>query len=243
MAFALGLRARRIRAAQLVLVGLVVSGPLVARQAPDAGTTLTVTIKGSPVYAQPTPVPIKTALLVITPSWQGLNATTPTGGREASGQPLWVTDVVVFLSNQEIDCAQAFKAKAPSPSDFIIAAGRTEAYLPSAGWQNTQLGKMFADAGNAGRKVPLERFSVESQYTSTKPRRSGKDNLRGSDGRLILEQGAGGWIADIMVKVDDLSAEGKVPVKSCGVTMRTLEETPPLLGEHRLQSSADRFGM
>jgi hypothetical protein len=227
----------------VAFVAATIGGTLVAGQAPAAPPSLTITIKGSPAYSQPTPVAVKTALLVVTPNWDGLDAKSPTGGREASGQALWVTDVVAFLSNREMDCAEAFKAKNASPNDFLIALGRAEAYLPSTGWQNTELGKLFADAGSQGRRIPIDRLSVEAQYTSTKARRSGKDNLRGSDARLVLEQGVGGWNADILVKVDDLTAEGKLPLTSCGVTLRNLKEMQPLLGQHRLQASADRFGM
>lgn len=212
-------------------------------QAPAAPPALTITVKGSPVYGQPSPVPIRTALLVVTPNWDGLDAKSLTGGREASGQTLWVTDVVAFLSNRQMDCAEAFKAKNEAPEDFLIALGRAEAYLPKIGWQNTELGKLFADSGSTGRRIPLDRLSVEAQYTSAKARRSGKDNLRGSDARLVLEQTDGGWMADIMVKVDDLTAEGKLPLTTCGVTLRNIKEMQPLLGQRRLQAAADRFGM
>jgi hypothetical protein len=246
MAIEHGHRTRRVRACQGVLVGLVaatIGGAAVAGQAPNTPPALSITVKGSPAYGQPTTVPIKTALFVVTPRWEGLDAKTLTGGREASGQALWVTDAVAFLSNREMNCDAAFSAKNAAPEDFLIALGRAEAYLPKDGWLGSELGKLFADAGSEGRKITLDRLSVEANYTSSKARRSGKDNLRGSDARLVLEQTAGGWMADILVKVDDLTAEGKLPLTSCGVMQRGVKEMKPLLGEGRLQAAADRFGM
>ena len=247
MASAQGIRTRRFCACFVVLVALAAAytgRAILSAQAPDAAPTLTISVKGSPVYAQPTPVALKTAALVITPSWQGLNATTPTGGREASGQPLWVSDVVVFLSNQEFDCGAVFKATAPKPEDFLIAAGRAEAYMPSAGWNNTPLGKAFSSMASNETKVPVDRFSLEAQYSAAKAKRMGKDGLRG-ESHLVLEQGggSGGWIADIAIKADDLVLQGRIPVKSCGITTRNLGDMQPLLGQHRLQSAADKYGM
>jgi len=246
MASAQGIRTRRFRASSVVLVAIaavLASRSFLSAQVTEGPPTLTISIKGSSVYAQPTPVVLETAVLVITPSWQGLNATTPTGGREASGQPLWVSDLVVVLSNQAFDCGAVFKATASKPEDFLIAAGRAEAYMPSAGWNTTPLGKAFSSMTSSDTKVAIDRFSLEAQYTAQKPKRMGKDGLRG-DSRLILEQGgASGWIADVAFKGDDLTLQGRVPVKSCGITTRSLDDTPPLLGQHRLQSSADKYGM
>jgi hypothetical protein len=226
------------RAVVATSCAVAVSAALLVAQ--DTGT-LTVSVKGSSAYAQPTPVPVKTALLVVTPHWEDINAVTPTGGREASGQPLFLSDLVVAFSNLELDCAAVFKAKLTAPTDFLIAAGKAEAYIPSNGWQSTAMGKLMTD--NAGaRTINVDRFSVDAQYMVSKKKMSSKDGLHGADGHLVLTEKDGAWTADFAVKADELTAEGKIPVKSCGIVSRRKEELPPLLGERRLLTAGDRYG-
>ena len=230
------------RSQGVLLTGLAafVAAALLAAQAPPP--TLTLSIKGSAAYAQPAPVPVKTALLVITPHWADINAVTPTGGREASGQALFLSDLVVVFSNLDMDCSAVFKGKVADPKDFIIAAGKAEAYIPVNGWQSTMIGKALSDSASE-RSLTLDRLSVDAQLTAQKKKTSSKDGLRGSDGRLVLTQKEATWTADFMVKADELTAEGKLPVTSCGITPRRLEELTPLLQERRLLTAADKYGM
>jgi hypothetical protein len=234
-------RQRRISAIggiSFAITALAAAGVL----AQNAPATLTVTIKGSSTYAQPTPVPVKTALLIVTPHWEDVTAVTPTGGREASGQPLFMSDLVVAISNMEMDCAAAFKPKLSSPADFFIAAGKAEAYIPSNGWQSTSLGKLLTGDA-AERTIEVDRFSMDAQFTASKKKMVSKDGVHGSDGHLTITQKENEWTVDFMVKADDLTAEGTLPLTSCGITSRRKAEWPPLLQERRLLTAADKYGM
>jgi hypothetical protein len=68
-----------------------------------------------------------------------------------------------------------------------------------------------------------------------------KDNLRGNDGRLILEQTGGHWTADFALHAGDVSAEGKVPVTLCPIGARKQAAGAPLLGLKRLNALADNY--
>src|SRR5579872_4269410 len=74
-------------------IGTVVSG----RQ---AGSTITLSVKGSPAFTKPSPAPVAAALLVVTPSWDDIKVVTQVGGQEASGQPLFLTDLAVVLASK-----------------------------------------------------------------------------------------------------------------------------------------------
>ena len=92
-----------------------VSGRLVAEQAATpSAATLTLSIKGSTTYAKPAPVPLRTALLIVTPVWEDIKAVTEVGGREASGQPLFLSELAVVFGNRAMDCTSVFAATPPT---------------------------------------------------------------------------------------------------------------------------------
>src|SRR4029453_11485668 len=98
------------------------------------GPTLTVSIKGSAAYAQPTPVPLQAALLVVTPAWEDVSAKSPLGGKEAAGQMLFLSDLAVVLSNKALDCTTVFTARqAAADQDLVIVGGKAEAYTGRRG--------------------------------------------------------------------------------------------------------------
>jgi hypothetical protein len=215
----------------------------VAGQAP-ASATLTVSIKGSTAYAQPTPVPLQTALLVVTPAWEDLSAKSPLGGKEAAGQPLFLSDLAVVLSNKALDCTTVFTARqAAADQDLVIVVGKAEAYTGAQGYHGTTIGKVIVDTSGGAVSLPLDRFSADAQFTAQKRKSVSKDNLRGNDGRLNLQRTADGWIADVLLKADELSAEGKIPLTACGMASRKKASTAPLLGEKRLLAAAERYGL
>ena len=221
-------------------VVLAMSADLAARQAP----TLTVSIKGSTAYAQPTPVPAATALLVVTPSWDDIVAKSPVGGREAGNQPLALADLAVVLSNKELDCTSVFGPRTFAvDADFLIVAGKAEAYLPAQGYHTTPIGKVVVDTSGGAATLNVDRFSLDASFTVQKRKSVSKENLRGNDGRLVLQRTGTDWTADFMVKADELSAEGKLPLKWCGLSSRKKAAGAPLLGERRLLTAAERFGM
>lgn len=211
--------------------------PLAGRQ--DA--SLTLMVKGSTTYAKAAPVPLKTALLVVTPAWEDVKAVTEVGGKEASGQPLFLSELAVVLSNRAYDCATIFGAPAPTGDDFLIAAGKAEAYLPAKGWQTTTVGKVFLAANDASAaNLTVDRYSVDAQGGGLKKKMS-KDGVRGNDGKLVLTQTTGNWKADFALKSDDVTAEGQIPLIACPVTSRQKAKGAPLLGENRLLNVARSF--
>jgi len=225
------------------LILLLASGALVAGQAP-ASATLTVSIKGSTAYAQPTPVPLQAALLVVTPAWEDLSAKSPLGGKEAAGQLLFLSDLAVVLSNKAMDCTTVFTARqAAADQDVVIVMGKAEAYTGPQGYHGTTIGKVIVDTSGGAVSLPLDRFSADAQFTAQKRKSVSKDNLRGNDGRLTLQRSADGWMADVLLKADELSAEGKIPLTACGIASRKKASTAPLLGEKRLLAAAERYGL
>jgi hypothetical protein len=226
-----------------VLSAVVSAGvSLPARQ--GAGPTLTLSIKNSTAYAQPTPVALATALLVVTPAWEDFAAKSPVGGKEASGQMLFVSDLVVVLSNKEFDCTNVFGPRQmTTDQDVLIVAGRTEAYLPAQGYHTTPVGKIVVDTTGAAATMPVDRFSLDATYTVKNRKSISKENLRGNDAKLVLQRNADGWTADVLLRQEEMLAEGKVPLKSCGLSTRKKAGGAPLLGEKRLQMAVDRFGM
>jgi hypothetical protein len=233
----------RLRLSAIVAVPglcLLLVSPLIARQAPPA--TLTLTVKNSPAYAQPTPVPVPTALLVVTPSWAGLGAKTPAGGSEVPGQTLFLSELAVVLSSRPADCSTVFALGAPeNDKDFHIVAGKAEAYMPRREWKSTTVGKVLADATSEQKiRLAVERFSATIQGAGLKKKAIVKDGLGGAS-RLVLDQNDGKWTADIALKVDDVVAEGKIPLTACPTEPRSKTELPPLLGEGRLMNAARTF--
>jgi hypothetical protein len=205
--------------------------------------SVTVTVKGSTAFAAPTPVAIKSALLVVTPSWDDVEAKTQVGGREASGQPLALADLAVVLSTQALDCATVFK-RAPSTTetDVTIVAGKAEAFLPAKGWQTTTVGKVFMAAEMAAVHLVLDRFSADVHTAALKKKTVSKDGLRGNDGRLVLDQEAGKWRVDVMARIEDAVIEGKASLTSCPIASRTKSAAgAPLLAERRLLDAARNF--
>ena len=218
------------------------AGSAVSAQA-AAAPVLTLSIKGSSLYAKPASVPIQTALLIVTPAWEDVEAKTEVGGQEASGQLLLLSDLALVLGNRPMDCASIFTAPAPAANpDFIVVVGKAEAYLPAKGWQTTSIGRIFmAESGETtSAKLALDRFSMDVQSFSPKKKFS-KDGIRASDGRLVLEQQAGAWRADLAYHSGDVVVEGQVPVSACPVTSRKKASGQPLLGERRLLDAARNF--
>jgi hypothetical protein len=190
-------------------------------------------------------VPLQTALLVITPAWSDITAKSPLGGREAAGQLLLLSDLAVVLSNKAMDCTSVFTAarQVATDQEFVIVAGRAEAYTGPQGYHNTTIGKVVVDTSGAAVKLPVDRFSVDAQYTAQKRRSTSRDNVRGNDGRLILQRDSGVWTGDIMVRADELLAEGKITLTPCSITERKKAAGAPLLGEKRLLRVAESYGM
>jgi hypothetical protein len=215
----------------------------VTGQGAASAPTLTVTIKGSAAYAQPTPVPLQTALLVITPVWSDITAKSPVTGREAGGQLLFLSDLAVVLSNKTMDCTTVFSSRqVATDQEFVIVAGHGEAYTGPQGYNNTTIGKGIVDASNVVT-LPVDRFSADAQFTVQKRKSSSKDNLRGNNGRLVLQRDNGAWTADFMVRADELVAEGKIPLTACPVVERKKAAGAPLLGEKRLMRVVENYGM
>ena len=215
----------------------------VTGQGAASAPTLTVTIKGSAAYAQPTPVPLQTALLVITPVWSDISAKSPTTGREAGGQLLFLSDLAVVLSNKAMDCTTVFSSRqVATDQEFVIVAGHAEAYTGPQGYQNTSIGKVVVDTSSVVT-LPVDRFSVDAQFTVQKRKSSSKDNLRGSNGRLVLQRDNGAWTGDVMVRADELVAEGKMSLTPCAVVERKKAAGAPLLGEKRLMRVVENYGM
>jgi hypothetical protein len=215
----------------------------VAGQSAPAVPTLTVSIKGSAAYAQPTPVPLQTALLVITPAWTDITAKSPVNGREAAGQLLFLSELAVVLSNKAMDCATVFSSRqVATDQEFVIVAGRAEAYLASRGYHDTPIGKMVVDASDAVT-LPVDRFSASVQFTARNRKSASKDNLRGDNGRLVLQRDNAAWTGDFMARADELVAEGKIPLTLCAIQERQKAAGAPLLGENRLLRVAENFGM
>jgi hypothetical protein len=230
----------------LSLVCLVLmNDPLAAGQSgAPAAPALTLSIKGSPVYATAAPVPLQAALLVVTPVWEDIEAVTEVGGQEASGQPLFLSDLTVVLGNRAMDCDSVFGAAPPAEQqDFLIVVGKTEAYLPAKGWQTTSVGAVFMTEGaeaTAPTTLTLDRFSFDVMSAAPKKKFS-KDNVRGNDGRLVLSQQAGTWRADVAFRTGDVTAEGQVPLTACPVVSRKKAAAAPLLGENRLRTAGRNF--
>jgi hypothetical protein len=240
---------RQVRASGLAVVAVIlcsVSAPFVgAETAERAASTLTLSIKGSNLYAKPTPVPLQAALLVVTPVWEDVKAVTELGGQEASGQPLFVSELAVVLGNRPMDCTSVFTAGAPSSEqDFLVVAGKGEAYLPAKGWQSTSVGKAFtATSADSTKPIhfPVDRFSVDIQNSAIKKKTASKENVRGNDGRLVLDQNAGEWRVDFAVRMDDAVAEGQMPLTLCPIASRKKSAGMPLVGEKRLLDAARSF--
>jgi hypothetical protein len=206
---------------------------------------MTVTVKGSAAYAQPTAVPLQTALLVVTPAWTDIVAKSQVGGREAAGQLLFLSEVAVVLSNRALECATVFAPRrTETPAEFVIVAGRADAYLPAQGYHTTAVGKVIVDTTGSDGSLPLDRFSADATFTTQKPKTSSKENLRGNNGRLVLQRTGGAWSVDVMVRADELTAEGKGPLTMCPVSERQKASAgDPLMAERRLLLAAERFGM
>ena len=229
----------RMVSCALVALGLcpLAVSTLLARQT----STLTVSAKNSPVYAQPTPVPVQSALLVVTPFWGGVAYKTPTGGRELPNQTLFMSELAVVLSTRQADCATVFALAPPeSDRDFLIVAGKTEAYLPRHEWKSTSVGKVFSDPGRQKVRFPVERFSVTIQGAWLKKKSVVKDGLSGSS-RLVLDQNNGQWTVDLALKADDVTAEGTLPLKACEIEKRSKDDVAPLLGDARMTSAMRSF--
>jgi hypothetical protein len=214
-------------AAHLALVDLT---PVLARQT----ATLTLAVKNSTAYASPTETPIPAALLVVTPSWTGTQFKTLSGGSEVPGQTLFVSELAVVLSSRAADCDSVFALGPPeSDKDFLIVAGRTEAYLPRREWKSTSVGKVFASADDkTTNHLAVQSFSVSIQGAGLK-KMVAKDGLGGGS-RLVLDQADGKWTADIALKADDVTAGGKLPLTACPTQNRSKNQVPPLLGERRM---------
>ena len=233
------------RTTRAVLVFLACAGAsLLARQAATpAAAALTLSIKGSAPYAKPAPVPLPTALLVVTPVWEDVAAqVTSAGGNTAVGTVLFVSDFAVVLSNTAMDCTTVFATHpTASPQDFLIAAGQVLAYEPAKGWQSTSIGKLFVDIEKTPARNPIDKLSVEAQYTVQKKKVLSKDNVKGNTGHLILEQNAGKWAADFAFQADEISAEGKIPLTLCPVVTRKQAAGAPLLGMHRIHAAVENY--
>jgi hypothetical protein len=226
----------------IACVAIALSLLVVASDARQAAPALTLSIKNSTAYAQPTPAPLGAALLIVTPSWAGVNAKTLAGGSEVPGQTLFVSELAVVLSSRKADCTSAFALGAPdNDKDFLIVAGRTEAYLPRRDWKSTVVGKVFApDAADKDKNhLAVDHFSVNIQGGGLKKIIS-KDGLGGSN-LLVLDQKDGQWTADVAVKTGDVDAAGKVPLTACPVENRSKNELPPLLGENRITSAVRSY--
>jgi hypothetical protein len=233
------------RAVSMAMVVCLAGAALVARQAaPAGGTALTLSIKGSTVYAKPEPVPLQTALLVVTAVWEDITLKVSVNGsrQTAADTPLFGSDMVVVFSNRAADCSTVFQAPASSSDrDFMIAAGQVVLYEPAKGWPSTPIGKIFADPEKTPARSVIDKFSVEAQYTAQKKQSLSKDGVRGNDGKLILEKTGGHWTADFALHVGDLSAEGSVPVTLCPIGARKRAAGAPLLGLKRLNALADIY--
>jgi hypothetical protein len=235
-------RGRLLSFVALALSLALVGGSLGRAQAP--APTLTVSIKGSTTYAQPTPVPLETALLVVTPVWEDIAAKTPVNGREASGQPLFLSDLAIVLSNRSMDCESVFGPRQVSAApEFIVVAGKVEAYIAQQGWQSTGVGKVLASSSGTYPPIAVDAFSADVQFTAQRRKSVSRDNLRGNNGRLVLLWSDNVWTADFMVRADELTAEGKLPLRACGIAARQKKTTAPLLGERRLLLTAERWGL
>lgn len=218
-----------------------VFSPVVARQA-SAPAALTLSIKGSTAYATPAPAQLQTALLIVTPVWEDINMVTQVGSKEASGQPLFVSELAVVLAGRAMDCTTIFSAAPPAgDQEVLVVAGKAEAYLPAKGWQTTSVGKVFTSQDESQKTIqlPIDRFSVDVQGAGLKKKFS-KDNVRGNDGRFVLTQDAGNWKVDFAVKSGDVTAEGQVALTACPITSRK-KPNQPLLSENRLLAVARSF--
>jgi hypothetical protein len=143
------------------------------------------------------------------------------------------------LSGHAMSCDTVFSSLAPTGDQgFLVVAGKAEAYLPVKGWQTTTVGKVFLTESTKAQFV-VDRFSLDALGAGLKKKFS-KDNLRGNDGRLVLNQDGSNWKADFMVKSDDFTAEGQLPLTACPITSRK-KPAMPLLGEPRLLSIAKAF--
>lgn len=233
-------RTRRIVGLTSTVALLLVIGlPLAGRQAASPVGTLTLTIKGSTPYARPAPAPVHAALLVVTPVWEDTKAVTEVGSKEASGQPLFLSELAVALSGHAIDCTTVFTSAAPTgDQDFLIVAGKAEAYLPAKGWQTTVVGKVFTTE-STNSQLAVDRFSVDVHSAAPRKKFS-KDGVRGADGRLVLVQEAGNWKADFALKSGDVTAEGTLPLTFCPIASRK-KPAMPLLTENRLIAAARAF--
>jgi hypothetical protein len=232
----------RLRLAALVAVPglcLLLASPLTARQ---AAPTLTLAVKNSSAYGQPTPVAVQTALLVVTPSWAGMGAKTPAGGSEVPGQTLFLSELAVVLSSRAADCTTVFALGPPETDrDFHIVAGKVEAYMPRREWKSTMVGKVLADVADQQKiHLAVERFSVTVQGAGLKKKAVAKDGVGGSS-RLVLDQNDGKWTVDLALKADDVVADGKLPLTACPTENRSKDDQPPLLGENRLLNAARTF--
>jgi hypothetical protein len=217
-----------------------ISAPaLLARQA----ATLTLSVKNSPVYASPTPAPVQSALFMVTPAWRGTDFKTIAGGREVPGQTLFVGELAVVLSSRPADCDTVFALGPPeADKDFLIVAGKSEAYLPRREWKSTAVGKVFGLTPEETKtRLALEGFSVTIHGGGLKKKVVNKDGLGGSSQQLVLSQADGKWTVNISFKADDVVANGTLPVTACPTVERSKNELPPLLGANRLQDAARSY--
>jgi hypothetical protein len=220
------------------LLCLIDAPVLLALQA----ATLTLSVKNSPAYASPTPAPVQSALLIVTPAWRGTDFKTIAGGREVPGQTLFVGELAVVLSSRPADCDSVFALGPPeADKDFLIVAGKAEAYLPRREWKSTAAGKVFGLTPDETKtRLALDGFSVTIQGGGLKKKVVTKDGLGGSS-RLALEQADGKWTVNISLKADDVLANGTLPVTACPTVERSKNEVPPLLGANRLLDAARSY--
>jgi hypothetical protein len=218
-------------------VSLLGASALPARQAP----TLTLSVKNSPVYASPTPAPVPAALLIVTPAWRGTDFKTIAGGREVPGQTLFVSELAVVLSSRPADCDTVFALGPPeADKDFLIVAGKAEAYLPRREWKSTASGKVFGLTPDTMKdRLAVDAFSATIQGGGLK-KAVGKDGLRGGS-TLLLTQADGKWTVNLSLKADDVVATGTLPVTACPTVERSKNELPPLLGANRLLDAARNY--
>ena len=210
----------------------------------DPGVSLF--IRGSSAYGTPAPASPRTALLAVTPRWDGL------AGQTRACQKIAVGEVAVVISSREIDCESVFRMAPTAPdSAFHVVAGRILAFPESGDWTSTTVGKALSNTEPA-TGVSVEAFSIDV-YAATKKVVS-KEKVSGPVGLLRLTRESGQWMADLAFKDSKASLQGKVPLVACPVTDRKTAvlmakkedraKAPdsPLLGLGRVLDAAFNYG-
>ena len=241
-------RVRHIGGTTLVLLLFGCASAMAQAPASSSTQTLKLFIKGSTAYANPAQVPVQTALLIVTPKWEGLE------GASFDRTRLFVADLSVVLSDRTFDCTTAFSVRPPgSDSEFLIVAGRIEAFAQSQDWQTTSFGKAFADTTASSVRLALDKFSVDVQHLALKKKLFSKDNVQARDGQLVLERDEHGWTAALAIRADQVVAEGRIPLTLCPVVVRQTavlkakeedrKKAPdaPLLGLGRVMDAAVKY--